>query len=1147
MRFGVLGPLLVEAAGGDPVTVPEAKVRALLAALLTDPGRTVSVDRLVDLLWSGEPPADPSGAIQTRVSRLRKALAAAGGTGLVVFRAGGYALEAGPDAVDASRFTALTAEARRATDARARRAHLAAALDLWRGDPFAEFADDLFFQPAAVRLAEQRLTALEDLAQTRLDLGEHAALAAELGELVAEHPRRERLRSVHMRALYLAGRQSEALDSYHALRRHLGDELGLDPAPELVELYGEILRQTPATRFTDSPDTVDEERRGNVPRALVDLIGRDECLGDVRDSMRAHRLTTLTGTGGVGKTSLALAAVGEPSADHPDGTWLVELAGQAETATPAQIADAVARVLRLRDEQAAPVGDEVAWLAEAMRPKRIRLVIDNCEHVAAAAAAVVDALLRGVPGLTVLATSQEPLGVPGERLIAVPPLDDAGAAALFRARAENAAPGLTLTAEDAAVIAEICRHLDGIPLALELAANRIRVLGLRELAQRLDDRFGLLTGGRREAPARQQTLRAMLDWSWDLLTASERIVLRCLAVHADGCTLPAAEATCAAPGVEPRAVLDLLARLVDRSLVTVVYGDQGPRYRLLESVSVYCAERRRELGDDVAAKAAHAAYYVALAEEADAALRGPDQLRWRCVLDAEDANLRAALDFAASGPVARGDVGSGGAPAANGANAPRVSAGQAAASEAAADPFASTAAGGVTADGVVLGGLMPNRIPVVASPLGGQATASGGDPNRTAAEALAAAPGPELELRLVNALSWHWYLRGRLTEPKRRIAGALRRVAESEPTVLCAEAAVTGTALRLLSGDTAVLTESVRAELETHLEAIADPSRRVRSRWFLALTFTTYGDPATAEHFAAAVDAALDDTDDWGRAAADFTGAYLRFNRGDLTAARDRAEQSLDRFREVGDHWGQAQAEALLGRLAEARGDYPAAAAHHRRGLDAAEAFDLQAMATAALSELGRIALLEGDFDRADEHHGRAQRRAIEHADVPAQEFAEVGLALSARRRGDLDLAEALLRRWYDWNSRLDTELGLTFIAAELGFTAELRGDADAAVKRHTESLESGQRTGNPRAVALALEGLAGAHALAGRHEHAARLLGQATAARAALGAPLPAAERGDVDRIEQRLRTALGDEEFARVSTVEEPDLFAADLTEPR
>ncbi|GAA2125376.1 AfsR/SARP family transcriptional regulator [Glycomyces algeriensis] len=1149
MRFGVLGPLLVEAAGGDPVTVPEAKVRTLLAALLTDPGRTVSVDRLVDLLWAGEPPADPSGAIQTRVSRLRKALAAAGGTGLVVFRAGGYALEAGPDAIDASRFTALTAEARRTADARARRAHLTAALDLWRGRPFAEFADDLYFQPAAVRLAEQRLTALEDLAQTRLDLGEHAALAAELGELVAEHPRRERLRAVHMRALYLAGRQSEALDSYHALRRHLGEELGLDPAPELVELYGEILRQTPATRFTGSPDTVDEAHRGNVPRALVDLIGRDECLADVREAMRANRLTTLTGTGGVGKTSLALAAAGEPSAEHPDGTWLVELAGQAETATPAQIADAVAGVLRLRDEQAAPVGDELARLAEAMRPKRIRLVIDNCEHVAAAAAAVVDALLRGVPGLTVLATSQEPLGIPGERLIAVPPLDDAGAAALFKARAENAAPGLTLTAEDAAVIAEICRHLDGIPLALELAANRIRVLGLRELAQRLDDRFGLLTGGRREAPARQQTLRAMLDWSWDLLTASERIVLRRLAVHAEGCTLPAAEATCAAPGVEPRAVLDLLARLVDRSLVTVVYGDQGPRYRLLESVSVYCAERRRELGDDVAAKAAHAAYYVALAEAADAALRGPDQLRWRCVLDAEDANLRAALDFAASGVGAQDDA-RGGA-AANGASAARVAAGQSAVS-----------------------GPVPDRVAGGASALGGRAIASGGDsivvdtggggmdaspagvaagrsadrsaPNRIVAEE-AAASGRVLELRLVNALSWHWFLRGRLTEPKRRIAQALARVAESEPTMLCAEAAVTGTALKLLSGDTEVLTESVRAELDTHLEAIEDPSRRIRSRWFLALTFTTYGDPATAEHFAATVDAALDDTDDWGRAAADFTGAYLRFNRGDLMTARARAARALDRFRDVGDRWGQAQAEALLGRLAEARGDYAEAAAHHRRGLDAAEAFDLQAMATGALSELGRIALLEGDFERADDHHGRARRRAIEHADLPAQEFAEVGLALSARRRGDLDRAETFLRRWYDWNSGLDTELGLTFIAAELGFTAELRGDADAALKRHTESLESGQRTGNPRAVALALEGLAGAHALAGRHEHAARLLGQATAARAALGAPLPAAERGDVDRIEQRLRAALGDDAFTRHATVESPDLFAPDLAEPR
>lgn len=243
MRFGVLGPLLVQSADGDPVAVPEAKVRALLAALLTDPGRVISADRLIDFLWGDAPPADPGGAVQTRVSRLRKALAAAGGKDLVEYRARGYALRAAPETIDADRFTALTAQARRTTDLRERRSHFTAALNLWRGDAFADFADELFVQPAAARLAEQRLAAQEDLAHTRLDLGEHSALAAELGELVDRHPRRERLRSLHMRALYLAGRQSEALDSYHALRRQLGDELGLDPAPELVE----ALRRDPAS------------------------------------------------------------------------------------------------------------------------------------------------------------------------------------------------------------------------------------------------------------------------------------------------------------------------------------------------------------------------------------------------------------------------------------------------------------------------------------------------------------------------------------------------------------------------------------------------------------------------------------------------------------------------------------------------------------------------------------------------------------------------------------------------------------------------------------------------------------------------------------------------------------------------------------
>lgn len=531
-----------------------------------------------------------------------------------------------------------------------------------------------------------------------------------------------------------------------------------------------------------------------MPRALVELIGRDEELAQLRQTMRAHRLVTLTGTGGVGKTSLALAAAREPSADHPDGTWLVELAGQGATAGPAQLADAVAAVLSLRDDQP---GDPVGLLSSAVRDKRMRLVLDNCEHVAGAAAALVETLLREVPGLAVLATSQEPLAAAGERLVSVPPLSAASAAALFTARAENAAPGIVL--DDSATVEAICRHLDGIPLALELAANRVRVLGLRELAQRLDDRFGLLTSGRRDAPARQQTLRAMLDWSWDLLTASEQIVLRRLAVHADGCALPAAEATCTASGVEGRAVLDLLARLVDRSLVNVSYDDEGPRYRLLESVSVYCAEKRRELGDDAEARASHAAYYAALAETADDGLRGPAQDCWRRVLDTEHANLRAAADFAAAQPEA------------------------------------------------------------------------------------------ELELRLVNALTWYWFLRGRLAEPKRLLATALRRDPIAAPAAY-ARAAVAEAVLRLQSGDTGVLADGARARLLDRFADIGDPQLRARSQWFLAQTLINFSDIHLAEDLADRAYAGFDAADDdWGRAAVDFTRAYGLFHCSEPRRSRSQS------------------------------------------------------------------------------------------------------------------------------------------------------------------------------------------------------------------------------------------------------------------
>ena len=647
MRFGVLGPLAVWTDHGEPVTIPGRKVRALLADLLVHDGRPVSVDRLVQDLWGDAAPADPTAALHVRVSQLRRALAVAepGGRELVVSMAPGYALRAAPDAVDGLRFTTLIGQAQATDDLRIRAGLLAEAQALWRGPALADFADEDFARAAVTRWEEQRLAVVEATAEVRLELGEHRELVGELGEQVARYPYRERLRAAHMRALYRAGRTGEALDGFQKLRRRLADELGLDPGAELVVLHQAILAGDPSE---DAPAPAPRPVRPttNVPAPVTDLIGRDHAVQRVRELLAAGRLVTLTGPGGVGKTSVAIAVARAVAEMYPDGGWLIDLTTWDGVGDPAEV---VLSVLSVPD---APGGSEppADRLTAVLRERRMLLVLDNCEHVVEPVAELVGMVLRAAPGLRVLATSREPLRLRGEARWELPPLDvpdtddparlaRSSAVRLFMARA-----GLVPGPETSAGVAEVCRRLDGIPLALELAATRVPALGVLELAARLQvpqDRFGLLGTGPRDAPARQRTLAAVIDWSWQLLTEAERAVLRRLAVHSGGCTLAAAEEVCPGAGVHGGEVLDLLAALVDRSLV--VRGD-GPRFRLLESVSAYCLDRLRRAGEEAAVRRRHAGYYLALAEQAESRLRGPGQRESLSRLDVEAANLRTALD-----------------------------------------------------------------------------------------------------------------------------------------------------------------------------------------------------------------------------------------------------------------------------------------------------------------------------------------------------------------------------------------------------------------------------------------------------------------------------------------------------------------------
>ncbi|UMO99944.1 BTAD domain-containing putative transcriptional regulator [Amycolatopsis sp. EV170708-02-1] len=1063
MRFGVLGPLEVWTADGTPVTIRESKVRALLADLLANDGRLVTADRLIADLWGDALPGNPANTLQTRVWQLRRALAEAepGGRELVVSRRPGYLLRVGPEALDMHRFQALLAHARTVRDPAARAAVLSEALGLWRGRAFAGFEDTDFARPLAQRLEEQRLYAIEEQAEARLDADDRdgAAVASELGDLVAAHPLRERLRAAQMRALYLAGRQSEALAGYHILRRQLADELGVDPSPELADLHQAILAQAPTLGPAAAPAANLTRPRTNLPAPLTPLIGRAEALPTVRSMLDSGRLVTLTGPGGVGKTRLAVETARQLADAFPDGTWLVELSAldRAEDGDPGTaVVDLVARVLDLRDDTPAgplPTGGRVPLierLTASLRTRRSLLVLDNCEHVVDAVADLAGRLLAAAPGLHILATSREPLAIEGELLQPVPPLElpepgtppsvlrRSSAVELFVARASAAAPGFELNAGNADAVAVVCRHLDGIPLAIELAATRVRALDVRELATRLNDRFRLLTGGRRGGPARHRTLEAMIDWSWQLLTQAERIVLRRLAVHAGSCSLAAAETLCAGDGVRPDDVLDLLARLVDRSLVVVVDTPSGARYRLLESIAAYCRERLEEAGETARMRRGHARHYTELAEQAEPHLRGGAQRQWLASLDAETANLRRALDSL----VDDGDV--------------------------------------------------------------------------------------ALGLRLVGALGWYWFLRGRLGEARRAFELVLGLDSDSDRGAAGAVAQVWHAGISLMIRDTGT-PAPVPEEMRRLCGGIDDPVTRARMEWFLGFAQAGFGAPAASEGLADRSLSAFRATEDrWGIAAVSTTRAALALARGDLGVAERLGAESLAVFDELGDDWGHLKAGQVLAVLAEIIGDYGSAARLHRDGLRTAEELGLRTEAAWELSGLGRIALLDGDYAAADHWHHRSMRLAIEQSHHRGIQYAEVGLGLGARRQGRLDAAEKHLRNWLDWCRRWDGDAGVALILAELGFIAEQRGDTAKALALHLDGFRAARSTADPRAIALALEGLAGAEALAGRHGHAAHLLGMAAVLRRSAGAPLPPAERGDVERITAAIRQALGERDFA-------------------
>ncbi|WP_043635744.1 BTAD domain-containing putative transcriptional regulator [Nonomuraea candida] len=1042
MQFGVLGPLVVRSAEGDPVAVGGPRPRALLAMLLLDAGRLVSLDRLIDGQYGDRPPAGAANAVQAGISRLRRRLP----DGLIEFHGTGYLLAVDREHVDAHRFERLAGEGRALLSAG--RPGVAAGvlregLALWRGPAFADLTGAPFAGPQARRLEELRLTASEDLYEAELALPGTAPEAG-LRELVAAHPLRERARGLLMRALRARARQAEALAVYDEGRRLLAAELGADPSPELAALHLEILRGEERER----------PARPGVPAQLTSFVGREEELALLATALRTSRLVTIVGPGGTGKTRLAI----EATARGPAGAHFVDLS-LADPATPdpppgtgtpgsgqagsglvtsgggqaglgprmpsgGQVAQAVLGALGVREPALRPYGaggpDPADRLVAALSGQDLLLILDNCEHVVAEAAALARRLLAHCPGLTILATSREPLGLTGERLIplaplptpppgAPPPADPLGypAVRLFADRAAAVRQGFALDAGNLEAVSRICAALDGLPLAIELAAARVRTFGVAEIADRLAEhgRFRLLSRGDRTAAARHRTLHAVVEWSWSLLGPEEQALARRFSVFTGGATLEAVERVCAGPAppaetavaahpvttrapagtasapqvsaTDPLAgtadLAGVLADLVDKSLVET----DGERYQMLDTIRLFCLERLAEAGEEERLRRAHAAWSLDLARRAHDHLYQAEQLEWLARLSADNANLQAALRWSV-------------------------------------------------------------------------------------------AHDRPTAWRLVATLAMYWWLSGRRGQAVRhavRLLDSAER--ESGPE------AEGGLAEEYVLAVLHAVPESGSPHWARAREIVESLDRPMRYRFGVALWGMIAGPPQ--DEVSAARGRRMLGPEPWSHALGRLSIALMSLLNGSVTEAEPELERVLAEFGAVGERWGAAQALDWLALTASWRGDWE-------------HAFELWERALALLEELGALDELADVLGRRAGAHWRAGDARAARADYERagelerrlgrpelMAWVQLQLGEMARFEGDLDEAVRRLEAALAGSvtGAFTSEGTRSRVLTALGRLAEANGDVAGAARRHAEALTAA--LGTPLAADLAgvAEGLA--------------------------------------------------------------------------
>lgn len=650
MRIEVLGPVRAYADDGAPIDVGGIRVRALLARLALAGGEVVSVDSLLDALWGEHPSGDSVNALHALVHRLRRAL---GGAGVVETVAGGYRLHVRGEHVDAVRFEELAKRGGRelAAGAAGRAAStLRDALAPWRGDALADVRDIPFAGTAGARLDELRVGAAEDRFEAELRLGHHGEILADVEAAAAAHPLRERLAGLRMRALHAAGRQSDALAVFEEVRRTLAEELGVDPSEELRKTHLAVLRGE--LEVPEAAPTGPEAVPGRLPAPLTSFVGREEELRLLAGSLETSRLVTVVGPGGVGKTRLTVEAASRHRAHQRGRVWLVSLAG---VKTADGLPEAVLGTLSVADAQLS--GTPLDRVVNLLAGGEGVLVLDNCEQISGPVAEFAGQLLERQPYLTILATSREPLEVMGETLCRLGPLDlppahadsaragESDAVRLFLDRAAAVQPGFALDAPTAGPVVDIVRRLDGLPLALELAAARLRTMSADQIARRLDDRFRLLSTGNRAAQPRQQTLHAVIEWSWDLLTDQERTLARRISIFPARTGIAAIEAVCSDETLPAGEVIYLLDSLVDKSIVERA----GDGYRMLETIRAHSANKLRLAGEAAAVLRRLTRHFADLAEEHEPLLRSDKQAESLRLFQAEYDNLVYALQTAIDG------------------------------------------------------------------------------------------------------------------------------------------------------------------------------------------------------------------------------------------------------------------------------------------------------------------------------------------------------------------------------------------------------------------------------------------------------------------------------------------------------------------